>query len=107
MTKKSFKGPQMLIANRLGDGRAVFYTGDDTWSPHVALSAVVETPEALKELLLKASKHDDNNSVISIEAIAADVSDEGIKPAHIKYRMQSTGPSVRTDLGYQSGQFAD
>ena len=107
MSKKSFKGPQMLIANRLGDGRAVFYTNDDTWSPHVALSAVVKTPEALEYLLLNASKHDDNNSVISIEAIAAEISDDGIKPAHIKYRMQSTGPSVRTDLGYQSGQFAD
>ena len=97
---KKISGPQLILANRLDDGRAVFFTGQD-WSDSSHDAAVAEG-EALETLFEAASAFDARNQVFNLVRAEAEQTDAGPVPAHIKYRMQTKGPSVRLDLGYQS-----
>lgn len=98
---KKVAGPQMFIANMLDDGRAVFLMKDGGWTKNAADAAIGETDAELEALETLANAAADSNIVLSVEAIAADTSGAKPKPAHMKYAMQATGPSVRLDLGYQ------
>jgi len=98
---KKINGPQIIIANRLLDGRVVFLTKDSGWS-NVAEDAVVAVEETrVVDLVTRAAKSEAANEVISATAIEAELSGGGAYPAHIKFAMQARGPSVRPDLGYQ------
>ncbi|UTW55953.1 DUF2849 domain-containing protein [Kordiimonas sp. SCSIO 12610] len=97
---KKIKGPQLIIANRLDDGRVVFMTPDGNWTADVARAAVADTPEGVEELEAKASISEKNNLVVDPQAVPAE-DQNGAFPAHMKQAMQAKGPSVRPDLGYQ------
>jgi len=99
---KKINGPQMVLANRLDDGRAVFLTRSGSWSPDTALAAYGEDA-ALDALLAEAAKSAGENLVVDPEAIGAILKNGVAHPAHIKHIMQAKGPSVRADLGYQAG----
>jgi len=97
---KKITGPQMIVANRLDDGRAVFFTGTG-WHADAGRAAVAEG-DAMDALTTSAEADAARNLVVGIERIEADTSGI-IRPKHIKPLMQTRGPSVRTDLGYQVG----
>ena len=99
---KKMAGPQMFIANRLDDGRAVFLNAEGGWTNIAAEAAVANTPEEVDALAALAKISDDANIVVSVTAIEADTSGEAVTPAHMKFAMQAKGPSVRLDLGYQA-----
>ena len=92
-------GPHMIIANRLTDGRAVFMTAAGAWTadPLEAAKAEGEAIDALEAAAIAAKV---DNIIVDPEVVPA--TEDG-RPAHIKQQMQVTGPSVRRDLGYQSG----
>lgn len=92
----------MLVANRLTDGRVVFYTKDGDWSPELD-NVLVAEDQALEDALAAAQVDEASNLVVSLEPVEADVTQSPPHPKHIKHAMQSTGPSVRLDLGYQTG----
>ncbi len=98
---KKITGPQMIIANRLNDGRVVFFTEEGTWSANAENAAYAED-NALDALLSRAQVFSDNNTVIDLHAVAANIENGKAFPAHIKAIMQAKGPSVRLDLGYQT-----
>lgn len=98
---KKITGPQLILANRLDDGRAVFLTASGDWSNEVANAAVANDEQELAALTTIAQAAEVANHVVSVTPVAADVSGDTIAPAHIKFAMQSRGPSVRADLGYQ------
>ena len=98
---KPIKGPHMILANQLDDGRAVFFTRDGGWSPETKLAAYAEDA-ALDALVAEAQKSAANNLVVDPEAVGAVIREGTPYPAHIKHAMQTKGPSVRTDLGYQA-----
>jgi len=98
---KKITGPQLILANRLDDGRAVFLTATGTWSNTAADAAVAENEAELDTLMTVAQAADLANFVVSVTPVAADTSGDQIAPAHIKFAMQARGPSVRADLGYQ------
>jgi len=100
MAKKP-AGPQMFIANRLDDGRAVFLTSNGEWTKIAANAAVGRTDTEVEALAALAHKAEDANLVVSVTAIAADTEGDNLAPAHMKFAMQAKGPSVRLDLGYQ------
>jgi hypothetical protein len=97
---KKIKGPQLIIANRLDDGRVVFMTENGNWTADVARAAIADTPEGVEALEAKASISEKNNLVVDPAAIPA-TAENGTYPAHMKQAMQAKGPSVRPDLGYQ------
>ena len=98
---KKISGPKMIIANRLLDGRVVFLCRDGGWSAVAADAAVGEDDDTVTGLEALAQKSAAANEVLSVETIEATTKDGKPFPAHMKFAMQATGPSVRTDLGYQ------
>lgn len=98
---KKITGPQLILANRLDDGRAVFLTVSGTWSNAASDAAVAENEAELDTLMTVAQAADLANIVVSVTPVAADTAGDQIAPAHIKFAMQARGPSVRADLGYQ------
>lgn len=98
---KKFKGPQIIVANRLTDGRAVFLTESGDWSALPAAAAVAKDAEALEALIQQASASEQANLTVSAEPVPAS-QDEQTRPSHIKQQIQATGPTVRPDLGYQA-----
>jgi len=97
---KKITGPQMILANRLGDGRVVFFTRDGGWSPETTEAAYADD-DGIAALLDEANKGVADNLVAGTEVIGATVENNIAYPAHIKHVMQAKGPSVRADLGYQ------
>ena len=97
---KKIKGPQLIIANRLDDGRVVFMTENGNWTADASRAAIADTPEGVENLETKASISEKNNLVVDPTAVPASA-DNGAFPAHMKQAMQAKGPSVRPDLGYQ------
>jgi hypothetical protein len=80
---------KILTGNDLKSGAVLWWTGAD-WSPHVADAADVgEHGDAVAASEEAARRV---NAPYVIEAT------DGPTPAHIKDRIRSTGPSVRTDL---------
>ena len=98
---KKLKGPQLIIANRLDDGRVVFLTETGSWSVEARDAAIAEDPAAVDTLVERARLASDANHVVDPQPVEAAQSGGGTVPAHIKHAMQSRGPSVRPDLGYQ------
>ena len=102
---KKLAGPQMVIANLLTDGRVVFLTADGGWSKRYEEAVVSSNDKPIEALLAEAEKSEQKNEVVSIVAAEAVVSADGTTvPDHMKPLMQTKGPSVRPDLGYQAGQ---
>jgi len=99
---KKLKGPQIILANRLDDGRAVFFTREKTWSCR-AVDAWLAADEQEQQAALIAAQQDEvTNKVIGIELISAAEGPDGPRPAHQKHVIQNDGPTIRLDLGYQA-----
>lgn len=98
---KRITGPQMIVANRLLDGRVVFMRADGSWSPIAGEAATAENEGDIAVLADLAQQSADSNDVLSVEFIEATERDGKPYPAHMKFAMQAEGPSVRKDLGYQ------
>ena len=97
---KKITGPQMIVANRLDDGRAVFLAPDGRWTNLAADAAVASDDTGVEALARIAAAAEAANQVVSVALIEA-TTDGIVAPAHIKFAMQAKGPSVRPDLGYQ------
>lgn len=115
---KKHDTPKVIIANRLDDGRTVFFSANNTqnddqsnsqsnrWTSSISQAVIAETPEQAALLLDRAQKDHDSNLVIAPMAIDAVLSgggtftarDTAVTAKHIKYQIQSTGPTVRPDL---------
>lgn len=98
---KRITGPQMIVANRLLDGRVVFMRADGSWSAIAGEAATAESEGDIAVLTGLAQQSADSNDVLSVELIEATERDGKPYPAHMKFAMQAEGPSVRKDLGYQ------
>ncbi len=98
---KKITGPQMIVANLLLDGRVVFMRADGSWSTLAGDAATAADEASVEALEALAQKSAASNHVLSIEVVEATERDGKPFPAHMKFAMQATGPSVRTDLGYQ------
>lgn len=97
---KKLKGPQMILANYLDDGRVVFFKEDGGWSPSPT-EATYADDEGAEALLERANQSTKENVIVGAELIGATITDGKPYPSHIKHVMQAKGPSVRADLGYQ------
>jgi hypothetical protein len=93
---KQPKGRQAVTANRLDDGRVVYFTADDTWSEHAADAAVAE-PETAAALLGRARAA----AATVIDPYPIEIADE--RPGRYREQLRAAGPSVRRDLGKQAG----
>ena len=93
---------QLVTANRLRDGIAVFLTRSGTWSELIDESALALEPQAAAALETRAKEAETANLVTGSYLIDAERRDGHVRAAHIRERMRSLGPTVRLDLGKQA-----
>lgn len=92
---------QIVIANRLRDGRVV-YRGERGWVDRIADAQIADNEVAAKALLEVAQRAVVANEIVDPYLI--EVVEEGgeLRPARWRERIRSLGPTVRADLGYQA-----
>ena len=87
---------QMIIANRLEDGRVVFMTGDAAWSDSINAGCLIfDEPESAR--LLDIALESERNCEV-IDPYLIDVCEEnGVRtPTSYREKIRATGPTVQT-----------
>jgi hypothetical protein len=89
---------QMIIANRLSDGRVVFLAPDNGWDTSIDAAAVVDDTAEAERLLAVAKRDEAGSVVIDPQLIEVAVVDGRLRPTAIREAIRAFGPTVRTDL---------
>jgi hypothetical protein len=97
-----FEKGQLVTANRLRDGIAVFLTRSGAWSEKIDEAALALEPQAAAALEARAKDDEKATLVTGSYLIDAERRDGRIRAAHIRERMRTLGPTVRLDLGKQA-----
>lgn len=85
---------KILTANKLGDGRVVWYTKDNQWSEDANEALVASSPEETV-LLEEAQKLGlANNIVIDANLIDVDEKDAHHRPLRLRERIRQSGPTI-------------
>ena len=93
---------QLVTANRLRDGIAVFLTRSGTWSETIDEAALALEPQAAAALEARAKQAEEANLVTGSYLIDAERRGGYVRASHIRERMRTLGPTVRLDLGKQA-----
>ena len=93
---------QLVTANRLRDGIAVFMTRGGDWSETIDDAALALEPEAAAALELRAKEDEKKTIVTGSYLIDAERVNGRVRASHIRERMRALGPTVRLDLGKQA-----
>ena len=101
MTTTTEKG-KILTANRLRDGEVVFLTHSGQWSENIDGAVLATEPQAQTALEARGKEDERVNLVTSVYLFDAERRDGHVFASHIKERIRSLGPTVRTDLGKQA-----
>ena len=109
MTTATEKG-KILTANRLRDGEVVFLTHSGQWSENIDGAVLATEPQAQAALEVRGKDDERVNLVTGVYLFDAERRDGHVFASHIKERIRSLGPTVRTDHGKQAegngGHFA-
>lgn len=94
--------PQVVIANRLRDGRVVFLGSDHVWVERVEQCPPAADADAAATLLSLGEQAETEQVVVGAELI--EVADRGgvLTPVKMREAIRAKGPTVRTDLGKQA-----
>lgn len=93
---------QVMTANRLRDGDAVFLTRAGIWSEKIDDAALVQEPQATAALEARAADDEIATLITGQYLIDAERIDGKIRATLTRERIRTLGPSVRTDLGKQA-----
>jgi len=93
---------QIVTANRLRDGIAVFLNRSGQWSEKIDEATLALEPQAAAALEARAKDDEKATLVTGAYLIDAERRDGFIRAAHIRERMRTLGPTVRLDLGKQA-----
>jgi hypothetical protein len=96
---------QIFNANDILSGRVVYLTKDGGWSEQIADAVTFETPEDEARLKQIAEAAFEARQVVDVVPIDVSVENGSIRPLVYRERVRAQGPSVRTDLGKQAGNF--
>ncbi len=97
---KSDPLPRILNANDLATGDVVYWTGTN-WTRHIAEAETIadnDAAEALGKVEMAARR------VVDVYPVEVTFENNVPVPARYRERVRSLGPSVRTDLGKQTGE---
>ncbi len=93
---------QLITANRLRDGIAVFMTRSGEWSETIDDAALALEPAAVAALEARAKDDEKKTIVTGAYLVEAERRDGRVRASHIRERMRALGPTVRIDLGKQA-----
>lgn len=89
---------QMILANRLTDGRVVFLAADGSWVDDIAAGALTTDDSAARQLLETARQAEAGNLVIEPYLIGIRGSAGAREPVSFREGIRAGGPTIRTDL---------
>jgi hypothetical protein len=89
---------QMIIANRLNDGRVVFLAPGNGWDTSIEAAAIVDDDAGAQRLLAIAKQHEADSVVIDPQLIEVAVVAGQRRPTAIREAIRAFGPTIRTDL---------
>lgn len=94
--------PQVISANRLGDGIIVFLAKGGNWVESLAGAEIFADKTGAEAGLAAAGAAMAANIIIEITPFDVDITSAGPVPRHIRDRIRSAGPTVRLDHGKQA-----
>jgi len=89
---------QMIIANRLTDGRVVFMDTRGVWVDSIQDGALLLNGSDSERLMALAQRSVGESRIVDPYLIEMTVDGAERRPAHIRECIRVRGPSVRTDL---------
>lgn len=93
---------QVMTANRLRDGDAVFLTRSGVWSEIIDDAVLALEPQAAAALETRAAEDVKSTLITGQYLIKAERINGKIRALEIRERMRTLGPTVRLDLGKQA-----
>jgi hypothetical protein len=93
---------EMITANRLADGRVVFWQPDARWSEEFQRGAILVDAAAKAEALAQAQASAAANEVVEPYPIELEMRAGHLAPKTLRERIRASGPTVREDLGKQA-----
>jgi hypothetical protein len=93
---------QVATANRLRDGEVVFLTRAGEWSERIDEAALAMEPHAVSALNERARLASEANIITGQYLFDAERVDDKVRAVHIRERIRTLGPTIRTDLGKQA-----
>lgn len=100
MAKKienSRSGALVVTANRLRDGRVVWYGPNDTWVERIAAAEILAVG-ADGDALAQAQDWVRREIVVDVYTVPVETNDASVVPVTMRERVRAIGPSVRADL---------
>ena len=92
---------QMIIANRLTDGRVVFMNERDGWVNEIANGELLHGQQDAAQRLLEAQRAVEENRVVDPYIIDVQTANGRPRPVLVRERIRAFGPSV--DAGLPGG----
>lgn len=87
----------MLTANRLEDGRAVWFAGEDRWSQLFTDGHVAADPDAVAVLEAARARFAGKGQLVDLQLIDL-IEEEGeVRPRRLREVIRAGGPTVRID----------
>ena len=93
---------KVLTANRLRDGAVVFFSRAGQWSETIDEAVLATEPQAAKALESRGHEDERATVVTGVYLFDAERDDGHVRAAHIRERIRTLGPTVRTDHGKQA-----
>ena len=94
--------PEIITANRLGDGLVVFLDRQFGWVEAFASAAVFADPAAMAEALEAAKASEARNEVVEPYGVALAERNGHLTPKALREAIRANGPTNRRDLGKQA-----
>ena len=88
---------QMIIANRLVDGRVVFMDADAAWADSIEDGILLETAADNDRLMDLAMRAVEDSVIVEPYFIEVIIDDGQRRPVEAREAIRAFGPSVRTD----------
>jgi len=85
---------QILTANRLTDGIAVWYDVDGRWNESIARAEIARTKEDAERLEAIGKKAFTDNLVLDVNLIDVEENNGFIRPLRLRERIRAEGPTI-------------
>ena len=89
---------QMLTANRLTDGHAVWYAGEGRWVEDFARGRVAADETALSDLEAARAAALDGRSLVDLQLIDLVEIDGEVQPRRLREVIRAKGPTIWADV---------
>jgi len=86
---------QVVLANRLTDGRSVFLAANGAWVEALSQAALAASPSVAESLLARARVAEAENLVVDPYLVAIETGPAGNQPRAWRERIRASGPTVR------------